>query len=77
MKLDNPPAFPQALDGAAVDKMYSGMGLRDYFAGQAIIGIMSTAGAFDRVDRRTEMVARMAYQFADEMLAARGREDHE
>ena len=48
-----------------------GMTLRDYFAGQAIIGIMSTAAAFDRVDRRIDMVARKAYEFADAMLVER------
>lgn len=47
------------------------MTLRDWFAAQAMIGIMSTAGGFDRADRRHDMVAKNAYAFADAMLAAR------
>lgn len=64
---DNPAAFPVS-DGTCTQQ---GMDLRDYFAAQAMIGIMSTAGAFQRADRREEMVARKAYEFADALLLAR------
>lgn len=69
---DNPQAYP-CLDSSRgeLSMRDPGMTLRDYFAGQAIIGIMSTAAAFDRVDRRIDMVARKAYEFADAMLAER------
>lgn len=74
-KPDGGPAFaphgaPHPTDPT---KAIYGMTLRDYFAAQAMIGIMSTAGGFDRADRRVEMVAEKAFQFADAMLAERSK----
>ena len=56
------PAFP-------VKQGYyeHGMTLRDYFAAQALTGLI-TGAVFD------ERIARLAYQMADAMLAARGQE---
>ena len=44
-----------------------GMTLRDYFAGQALIGRLA-----DGTDRRKRDVAEEAYAYADAMLEARG-----
>lgn len=69
---DGGPAFPTA-DGNASDGEktveYSsterGMSLRDWFAGQCIVG-------YDPAGREAaETLARSAYQMADAMLAAR------
>lgn len=73
---DGGSAFPvPEIDGmhGAYPVREPGMSLRDYFAAQAMIGIMSTAGGFDRADRRHSMVADQAYQFADAMLAERDK----
>lgn len=72
----NPPAFPNSVQ-PDFQFAHDGMTLRDYFAAHALIGIMSTAGAFSRADRRPEMVARQAFIFADEMLDARAGESLE
>lgn len=72
---ENPPAFPRTGEGFGNPRYdEAGMTLRDWFAGQAVIGIMSTAGAFERTDRRIDMVARKAYEFADAMLAERAKQ---
>lgn len=53
-----------------------GMSLRDYFAGQAIPGILAgrfldaLAINFDK-DKAGEAIAKLAYEVADHMLAAR------
>lgn len=51
---------------------YSGLTLRDYFAGQALIGILGSRHGF-LVDVGTENAPGWAYQVADAMLAARGK----
>lgn len=66
------PAFPRdhRHDG------HNGMTLRDYFAGQALVGIL--AGGFadtiphDDVDGGNQAAA-FAYQYADAMLAERSK----
>jgi len=70
---DGGPAFPFTYRDA--DSEYSGqpethigMSLRDWFAGQALPGIISTAPAGARAAWVTE-----AYCVADEMLLERGR----
>lgn len=47
-----------------------GMSLRDYFAGQALIGILGARNGF-LVDVGVDNAADWAYQCADKMLAAR------
>lgn len=55
----NIPAFP---DGG----FENGMSLRDYFAGQALVGRLA-----DGTDRDYASVAEEAYMYADAMLRAR------
>jgi hypothetical protein len=68
--MDNPNAFPTANYGA-------GMTLRDYFAGQALVGIL--AGGFADTIPHDDIsggadAAFFAYQYADAMLAERTKE---
>lgn len=58
------PAFPVT---DYCDEKPSGMTLRDYFAGQALAGLLHTP-PFD-----AETNARIAYQVADAMLAERAK----
>jgi hypothetical protein len=67
MEIENPPAFPR-------DHRYSGhngMSLRDWFAGQALCGLLASEMDADNVT-----FARGAYNIADAMLAARTPEAH-
>lgn len=64
------PAFPQNFDSnndphAAFADDRGGMTLRDYFAGQALVGLS--------VDEHTSVskAAHLAYEYADAMLEAR------
>jgi len=70
---ENPAAFPRTLDADEVqfDKAQVGMTLRDWFAGQALNGIM--AAEADDVVYDEANVAFRAYRFADAMLSARSR----
>lgn len=61
----NPPAFPR--DGGQYGG-YNGMDLRDWFAGQALIGWRNEGYAFI-----SESVARECYSIADAMLAERAK----
>ena len=61
------PAFPTNANESLDRCIYTGMTLRDYFAAQALTGLI-TGAVFD------ERIARLAYQMADAMLAARGQE---
>lgn len=56
---DGGPAFPD-------DSWQVGMTLRDYFAGQAMVGILSSPEA-----PNDATLARYAYNLADTMIAAR------
>ena len=67
----NEPAFPRdhAHDG------HNGMSLRDYFAGQALVGCFNF---WVQVNARTTIgdpdpkaITQLAYEYADEMLKAR------
>jgi hypothetical protein len=49
----------------------SGMSLRDWFAGQALAGMCANA---EDVSRSFEVVAKIAYLYADAMLVARGKQ---
>ena len=68
---DGGPAFPQ--NDATVNRInnHDGMSLRDYFAGQALVGQL--AGRASGVAFDADMAATCAYLFADAMLAARGK----
>lgn len=70
--MDNPPAFPLRArdDGSVFERSQEGMSLRDWFAGQALVGIVTNAlgkGAH----ANSETFAFGAYEIADAMLAQR------
>lgn len=65
-KHDNPPAFPPNAGWRDLDPAYHGMTLRDWFAGQALAGILARGSVID--EKRT---AKFAFEHADAMLAAR------
>lgn len=71
---DGGPAFPQNLPDDFVWRLPGdpgGMSLRDWFAGQALSGIVAT-DAFDlSSESHQNGWARCAYQIADAMLKAR------
>lgn len=58
-------AFPS--HGSMGEVVSEGMTLRDYFAGQALLGLCARIGAHN-----TELMAHDAYVAADAMIAARG-----
>lgn len=67
---DGGPAFPQAInDMGTLTVVDQGMTLRDYFAGQALVGkyVDGTANH----DLQWQDIASQCYMAADAMLAAR------
>jgi hypothetical protein len=76
----NPPAFPQqCADALDVGMVHEGMSLRDWFAGQALAGLIAAPSdtPWGYVIASTkgippDVVAREAYVIADAMLRARG-----
>jgi len=76
---DGGPAFPHEADyirndGGGYDfkvDHHPGMTLRDYFAGQALMGILNNAECFAKM--KDADVAENAYHAADAMLVARER----
>ena len=64
-KHKNPPAFAAASTGL----LQSGMTLRDYFAGQALIALPHMGCG---CDLNVRDAASASYQIADAMLEARG-----
>jgi hypothetical protein len=68
-KPDNPQAFPRTHShGPSAD----GMTLRDWFAGQALAGVLQLPGTFAVRVTQPE-VAACCYEMADAMLAERAR----
>lgn len=77
------PSFRPAHEGleysevcALTNEAQDGMTLRDYFAGQALLGHIANAGVLTDPTIRAEVVnperaARFAYSYADAMIAAR------
>lgn len=63
---ENPPAFPQPDSKYPVGPKSSGMTLRDYLAGQALIGLIS-----HRDIAGPASISRQAYEYADAMLKER------
>ena len=59
--MNNPPAFPSVFDHER------GMTLRDYFAANAMQGLLSSD-----VNAPLETFAKQSYKVADAMLVARG-----
>lgn len=74
-KKDGGPAFPFVEGLAGYEHNKHGMTLRDYFAGQALAGIMANIHNLDKSDylrmKGKEIVSAMSYQIADAMLAER------
>jgi len=58
---------------ASVDGYQAGMTLRDYFAGQAMQGLVANGN----IPVSKNRVAKEAYSYADSMLAERERNDAE
>ena len=67
MKTKNPTAFPLK---HADDKFNPGMTLRDYFAGQAITGIVSNTPLWNDITT-LQQSAELAYELADALLIQR------
>jgi hypothetical protein len=66
---ENPPAFPS--HGTMGEVAQQGMSLRDYFAGQALMGLSRVYALGEVDDYHPKYVAEDAYKLADEMLKAR------
>ena len=65
----NGPAFPQSNpDVAYSDYIGGGMTLRDWFAGQALMGLLACG---EHNEHTSSVTAAASYQMADAMLAAR------
>lgn len=73
--IENPPAFPLAVP-TGFQFAYDGMTLRDWFAGQALAGIVANSSTPDLLigfgfKGSKEALAEYAYAAADAMLTAR------
>ena len=66
---NNPQAFPGGTPARFDGAIAGGMTLRDWFAGQALVGLLAS----DRPEEEISFkgYAFMAYDLADEMLAER------
>lgn len=73
--MDNPSAFPlpdeRMLDGSGIREGSPGMTLRDWFAGQALAGIIGAGNL--KSSATNEVIACAAYSVADAMLAERAK----
>ncbi len=73
-KINNHPAFPvQAYAGdqhTLKVRPNSGMGMRDWFAGRALEGILANPDE-EAMEAPADEVAQLAYKFADAMLEER------
>jgi hypothetical protein len=72
-------AFPWSIDNGESVRGEKGMDLRDYFAAKAMQGILTDENfhyaAWDNSPDWTENVAMYAYEMADAMMKARGRNE--
>lgn len=71
---DGGMAFPTVFPAEHYGTGYRGMTLRDYFAGQALAGMLINYTT-QKFGVGEETCAKGAYQFADAMLAARERKE--
>lgn len=53
------------------DKFNPGMTLRDYFAGQAITGILNTPSLLEELGLHINEASDLAYEIADDLLNVR------
>lgn len=65
---DGGPAFPRAMHDTPLHGKQGGMSLRDWLAGQALVGYASN---METVKKGTDWMVRHAYIAADAMLLAR------
>lgn len=72
-KSDGGPAFPFILQGPKLDGDSHGMSLRDWFAGQALVGCLERMAEVQGIGQATfpQNCATHAYRIADAMLEAR------
>lgn len=76
-KPDGGPAFPRGgrdMDVPYADRMdvsHTGMTLRDYFAAAALQGMLASDSSVDRTKVNKAIWAKIAYAFADALLAER------
>lgn len=68
MKTRNQAAFPLKHSD---DKYNPGMTLRDYFAGQSIIGILSTPSILEDLGLSLNQASTLAYEIAEDLLIER------
>lgn len=68
MKTRNQAAFPLK---HSEDKFNPGMTLRDYFAGQAITGILNTPSLLEELGLHINEASDLAYEIADDLLNVR------
>jgi hypothetical protein len=66
---DGGPAFPSKINNDYEIAFFPGMTLRDWFAGQALMGMLACGYAHD--ENTSSFTAAASYQMADAMLAAR------
>lgn len=78
---DGGPAFPSIVDDPNLAPnrepkflTITGMSLRDYIAASALPSLIASASSFQNKDWPVTVkeIAEKAYQYADEMIAARG-----
>ena len=76
---DGGPAFPVPMvrydDGNFFNVTDTGMSLRDWFAGQALAGIMANSRLITVLTESKQDPTSCAYQMADFMLAERAKSD--
>ena len=81
-RADGGPAFPRPVGHVTTGQMnvreQAGMSLRDWFAGQALAGIMAAdikipdaLGALNEVRHTPDAIAKASYDYADAMLKGR------
>lgn len=68
---DGGPAFPRNGHPDKNDFPHGGMSLRDYFAGQALAGMLASPQVFENMTDET--LAAITYSAADAMLKERER----
>lgn len=68
-KPENPPAFPVDWGSYGIEPT-PGMTLRDWFAGQALMGFISS----NETIWSSSVYASAAYEIADSMLSARAKQ---
>ena len=74
---DGGPAFPLDVANTPTSRAYEGMSLRDWFAGQALAGMLASPPIASREQSNVnhQAWAANAYAFADAMIQE--REKHE